>query len=64
VKRIAYSFVIGTLTRVYEKLIGQSRVIDVVYGSREKGGGDFQWRENALKKKNTAGRLTLVQSLL
>ena len=39
-----------SFTRVDEKLIGQSGMVDVVYCSREKSGGDFQWSENALKK--------------
>lgn len=39
-------------TRVDEKLIGQTGMVNVVYGSREKGGGDFQWREHALKTRS------------
>lgn len=38
------------LTRVDEKLIGQPGVVDVVYGGCEKGRGDFQRREHALKR--------------
>jgi len=38
-------------TRVDEKLIGQSGVVDVVYGGREERGRDFQRCENALKTR-------------
>lgn len=38
------------LTWVDEKLIGQSGVVDVMYGGCEKGRGDFQRRKHALKR--------------
>lgn len=40
------------LTRIDEKLIGQSGVVDVVYGGCEKGRGNFQRRKHTLKLRS------------